>query len=268
MDDFASICETIAAMLSQLPAKIAPSLDGAEPLTDRWVSVHRDASVFFNPRTDPVMPSDLSHGVHVATIGDVWDCTRPHFVGLGLRTATLSDIRSAGRLPFVSTERALFVTIAMLRTFAPSRESAQMFASWHPKERRWIQWGSGFSSKTQHECEQEDFSIKVGMALSVQFTRRYYWHVKLGYPQARARLALATNATEARKLFAARDLPEGKQRRAALRHWVAEHYRRAREVEVRSHFRGAERFNWDGMQCEITPSEYDRDRVGALPSEV
>jgi hypothetical protein len=263
MHNFADVCEEMAGMMSMLPARHAPELDRAAPTTRRWHAVadHAAHQGLLNPfdKEFRPMPTDLSRPVRSALINDFVDTSKPYYAGYGFRAARALDLRAAGRIPFPSPQPTLVATIAILRALEPTREIRRAFTTYHPKEQRWICWGG-----PRRELERgDDFDRMVNFAVSMQFSQRYTWRVLLGY--GRARVALDTNGAEARKLFAARDLPAGRERRSAIRHWVTEHYREAGEVPVRSHFRGAELFAWDGMTCEVVPSEYDSDRVGAHP---
>jgi hypothetical protein len=266
MIDFAEVAETMAAMLALLPAKHARTFDGAEPITRHWVAAvggGEEMPIFLNPDHETVLPSDLSRPVRHRLINDMNDHTA-YYLGFGIRTAVRAELRN-GRQPFPSKQPTLVVTWACLRELAPSREISEHFVSWHPTEQQWVTWRHGGKIDRFND---EWVNNAVRLALAMQFSNRYWWRVLLSYPGSGARLALRTTSERARKLFAARDLPPGRERRAALRHWVTEHYRSAdtAPIAVRSHFRGAEGFAWEGLQCEIEPSEYDRDRVGASPA--
>ena len=111
----------------------------------------------------------------------------------------------------------------------------------------------------------EKFGIQV--TLGLQFTQRYYWRVLLGY-QGHPRIGFMTDAAGAHATFRLRDIPEGRQRRAALKHWVTEHWRQDRtdpalERQVRAHLRGASEFTWNGFRCALRPSSYDEVREAA-----
>lgn len=59
-----------------------------------------------------------------------------------------------------------------------------------------------------------------------------------------------------REVFRLREVPPGKQRRQALRHWVAEHWRQTRsdpdtEFRVREHLRGATEFRWGDLSVKV-----------------
>lgn len=107
-------------------------------------------------------------------------------------------------------------------------------------------------------------------AKSVHFQRRYRWRVVLGHSEG-VTVSLTTDPTGASEVFRLRDVPPGKTRRAALLHWVERHWRRTRsdptvERSVRASLRGCASFVWNGLKCEITPSEYDSERL-ALEAE-
>jgi hypothetical protein len=108
----------------------------------------------------------------------------------------------------------------------------------------------------------------VTIQCGVAFTRQFFWGVELGW-EGSPTVRIPTDALGVREVFRLRDLPEGKGRRAALRHWVEEHWRKSRtealgapveELLVREHLRGATRFDWRGLVCTIHPSLYDLKR--------
>lgn len=95
--------------------------------------------------------------------------------------------------------------------------------------------------------------------------REYLWSVLLA-EGAGPRARFTTDASGVREAFRLRDIPAGKSRRAALRHWVTGHWRtRKRESAadrawVREHLRGATEFAWNGLRCRIEPSREDLRR--------
>lgn len=110
--------------------------------------------------------------------------------------------------------------------------------------------------------EQINSSISVGLAVAL--TERYSWHVAFGVAEDGPRLLLPTNPGGCLSLFRDREKSET-GRRAALRHWVSNHYRdietsQADLVYVRDHLRGATNFDWRGLHCEILVSQFDLER--------
>lgn len=83
---------------------------------------------------------------------------------------------------------------------------------------------------------------------------RLRWTVRLGVSGG-ASVSLFTDPQGAAETFRLRDVPAGAARRAAIRHWVEGHWRKNRgsagEHEVRKHLRGASKFQWNGLSCEI-----------------
>lgn len=113
-------------------------------------------------------------------------------------------------------------------------------------------------------------------ALSVIFSaalvERYAWHVAFGFNDGGPRLVVPTNPRGCLDLFRSRDLAAGERRRAALRHWVNSHYRNRSEdpgavAYVRDHLRGATRFIWNGLDCELMVSAYDLEKDEAFRAQ-
>jgi hypothetical protein len=106
----------------------------------------------------------------------------------------------------------------------------------------------------------DDVRMLMGLALNI----RYKWSVWLSYGWG-PRLRFITDPHGAREAFRLRDIPEGRQRRAALRNWIVGHWRQTRDDPesaswVRKHFRGAQEFTWNDLRCRIQPSDYDLEQ--------
>jgi hypothetical protein len=105
----------------------------------------------------------------------------------------------------------------------------------------------------------------INTAIALAFNARYDWHVRLGY-EGTPTVRIPTDDKGVRSLFANRDIAEGHDRRAALKHWVGEHWRRNRlddgetESLVRRYLRGEVAFTWGGFSCSLEPSRYDLDK--------
>lgn len=108
----------------------------------------------------------------------------------------------------------------------------------------------------------------VSLAHGIELRREYLWSVMLG-EQGSPRTRFVTDPLGVREAFRLRDIPPGRERRAALRHWVREHWRRkGRESAqdrawVRAHLRGATEFTWSGLRCRVEPSREDVRRSAA-----
>jgi hypothetical protein len=100
------------------------------------------------------------------------------------------------------------------------------------------------------------------------------WRVLLGW-DGYPRITFVTDAAGVREVFRLRDIPDGKARRIALRHWVTSHWRKTQDEDVdhkvRAHLRGATEFRWNGLSCKIIPSIEDRqtntERLGLRAPE-
>jgi hypothetical protein len=89
-----------------------------------------------------------------------------------------------------------------------------------------------------------------------------YWRVATRFDSVCPSLTLLTDPTGVKEFWKLRDIPEGKQRRAALLHWVESHWRQNRkdpDVEgyVRKHLRGQQELTQGQFSAKITPSEID-----------
>lgn len=108
--------------------------------------------------------------------------------------------------------------------------------------------------------------VDMGLAQGISLRREYLWSVLLGeegVPRAR----FVTDPVGVRAAFRLRDIPPGKARRAALRHWVQQHWRKRRDASasdrafVHEYLRGATDFSWNGLGCQIEPSREDQRRA-------
>lgn len=107
-------------------------------------------------------------------------------------------------------------------------------------------------------------------ACSVAFSLRYEWLVVIG-AEDNASILVPVERMACKELFRLRDIPEGKARRAALLHFVTQHWKRSRSqapaedpaVFVREHLRGQTKFTWNGLTCEVIPPKYDVERLAA-----
>lgn len=97
------------------------------------------------------------------------------------------------------------------------------------------------------------------------------WSVDFSYPNSPA-IKLTTDPSGVREMFRLRDIPEGRTRREALRHWVSGHWRQDRkdsdvEVKVREYLRGQTDFSWYGMKIRINVPRGERIREKRIIEE-
>lgn len=132
-------------------------------------------------------------------------------------------------------------------------------------------WAPGLKS-FDHSLEyNEELGARGLLGLFLARQKRQQWRVYLGL-EGRPGLELPTTPHGASEVFRLRDIPEGKDRRLALRHWVAEHWRTRpslpdEEYQVREHMRGVQDFMWSGLRCKITPSRVDQERDQAAKEQ-
>jgi hypothetical protein len=245
------------------PALDLRQWDAMQPITDTYAEIMKakQASERGSILTN-VQPSDLGRPIRYATLSDAWEedgrkrNARSGYVGAFCRQAQLHELRGV-RLPFISAHHC-FAGLVLI-TQHGTYEGCVRMCSFHPRERVWITWDQGRGE----QWKMDQFGRQMHMHLGMQFSARYDWHVRLGLPGA-PRLSLPCSPEEARALFKTRDLPPGKERRAALRHWVSEHMRGRgtdEPVAVRQHLRGSTEFTLDAIQCELVPSDFDREKL-------
>lgn len=117
------------------------------------------------------------------------------------------------------------------------------------------------------ELERVHPAVAIGMALR----HRYEWAVVLGL-EGSPSVRFVTDPTGIKDMFRIRDIPEGRDRRAALLAWITDHWRQNRddpdlEVYVRKHLRGATSFTFKGMKASIIPSQFDVEKLNRFISE-
>lgn len=99
-----------------------------------------------------------------------------------------------------------------------------------------------------------------------QVSSEYNWHVVVGSVDGKSSVKLPCSPSVALDFLSLRDVPAGRQRRSALRHWVTGHTRKLsdeREVDVREHLRGRTYFKWDDLKGYVEPALHDLRKVGA-----
>lgn len=114
---------------------------------------------------------------------------------------------------------------------------------------------------TDNADHRSKMARSVAMAFSLALTERYQWHAAFGAYEG-PRLLLPTSSAGAANMFKDRDKLAAHSRRSALRHWVNNHFRSAEEniTYVRDHLRGATKFFWKDLPCELMVSEFDMEK--------
>ena len=130
-------------------------------------------------------------------------------------------------------------------------------------------WFRATGNNAHNKRYAEECTEWMQLIFGYMFRAHYKWTVTLGYPGF-PHIKLDCTPLGAREIFRLRDVPEGKQRRAALHHWVNEHSRRKRKadsdeyIKVMDYLRGTTKFHWNGLNCEINPSPHDIERYAKL----
>ena len=186
---------------------------------------------------------------------------RQHFAISRLRYVNASARRGHVRHVYSVLVEAVLVGVEEDRCIS----NAHYFGWTGSKWRYAGTWG-GYYRPNDPWCALESIPT-IELAHRIAFVRRYDWHVSLGYVDGPT-LSFVTDPVGVREAFRLRDIPNGKSRRAALKHWVNEHWRKRREdpqeaTKVRAHLRGAEQFTWNGMVCRVRPSQFDLERVAS-----
>jgi hypothetical protein len=185
-------------------------------------------------------------------------------------TVTAQQVRGyASRFsPFMTRIDAAMVDRGKL--VSSSHLYAYLGGQWTTAETRTLWSGRNADEATperSHVTDPRD-ADQPRLAASIGLRQRYEWAVALGLEHSPT-IRFATDATGIKEVFRVRDLPEGRDRRAALMTWISDHWRQDRkdadvEVYVRKHLRGSVSFNWRGLVAEILPSQFDieqRDRL-------
>ena len=113
--------------------------------------------------------------------------------------------------------------------------------------------------------EAIDAHRSISIAFSGALSERYEWHAAFGFHPNGPRILIPTSPSGCLKLFQDREKEEGQTRRAALKHWVNQHYRAHSEnddeiIYVREHLRGNTRFIWRGVEVEVLVSAFDLEK--------
>lgn len=220
------------------------------------------------PKNWPVWPLDICYGTFYPEPEpeNGWHCAR--WQVQRLRTTTPKEWRGKAKLvsPWmaISTTSVITVDGKHRGVEVPISFAGGRWVSALPNSIVW--------SGDALNCHPEKMINRGGdrhnrameMAFTMALVPRYHWCVDIGFHGPA--VTFVTDPVGAREVFSLRDLPEGRSRRAALRHWVKEHWRKKRTdplsvAAVREHLRGATQFSWNGLNCRIRPAAYDLERL-------
>ena len=112
---------------------------------------------------------------------------------------------------------------------------------------------------------ENNIGIQAALGQSLALTFRYEWGAQFSFPGS-PKIIIPTTPRGILELFNDRDKKEGEDRRAALKHWVAEHVRKSsggRFHHVIDHLRGQLKFKWRGWDIEIKPAQFDLEKIEA-----
>lgn len=248
------------------------AFDGFDILSDK-IAPEDEVLLIGSPNDAPVWPMD-------ARWAAPFDATRDHGEGAGdgwifKRVATLRPAEWRGKLrrvfprmyerheSYINREGATWGSVVPYGVVGSSLVDAWAYNS--PKSER-LMPGQILGAQTPiPDVEKFDIAIAHG----IELRREYLWSVLLG-EEGLPRARFVTDALGVREAFRLRDIPPGRERRAALKHWVRQHWRQQRadpaaKSWVRAHMRGATDFAWNGLSCRVEPSREDVRRNMALP---
>jgi hypothetical protein len=268
-------------------------IEGARACRPRYFKTHEqvETSPRFFDRAEPLLAAELTHGdkeirtdltprdvrwpmdMRVITRSDDEDLPddappEDHTDLCFLRLRGLDARAARGRLGV-----ALPYPIEFTSAFPKSGESFRILfglaapGHWRDVGRR----GGGMTVRSVSADEDLIYSPRFQIYLGLWALRPRQWRVYFALDEHPG-IELPTDPVGARAAFRLRDLPAGQGRRAALRHWVTEHWRQSRddaaeERLVREHLRGERRFAWHGLHCEITPSLDDQARAATAAAD-
>jgi hypothetical protein len=226
-----------------------------------------------NPISDPdrlifsdVRPNDLE--------GEHWDISflnwneedpeeneRPHYNIHRFRRANLKELRGRPLYSSIVSEHAVALLFPDAKYMTARTYAFYVNGNWLKPDRTFLEYrdSDGLQNlETRNTGLIWERESDPRVALGLQFNSFYEWNVDIRRENS-LELSFVTDPIGAQEIFRLRDIPEGKARRAALRNWVMQHWRKTRDVDVkvRRHLRGAEQFNWNGLYCTIRPSPDD-----------
>ena len=257
LGDFVVDCLDLFTTVKWTKGLVPTGFDGAEILLDADRTHTWDSDVV---RMD-LIDNDLIHRLDYTTITpdeNSW----PGFNRV--RQVRMEEVRGKlGVVMPVMVENSVAMLNSTQRRFITQRPT--IFGM--RRDGAWIPLTQGLEDNVAHA----EMGFWYQSSLGFQFLRQYQWRVYFAYA-GHPGVELPTDPVGAQQVFRLRDIPNGKHRRQALVHWVDEHWRHTRndpmiETQVRSHLRGAQDFDWNGLVCRIRPAEVDLFTAAVLKEE-
>ena len=243
------------------------TLDFGDTLTQEGISggTDEERSALLPPSREITL-LDLKDRLDVCEIADDGTPGVPHGSVAVSRIRVVSPSEYRGAAPFrkhVARIDAAFVD--GLGNFAVSRSG---YVGSH-NGRQWEHITTG--SRLWPAEGRDKVTETINCSSMIQYLRQREWRVVLGYEQSPG-LSLSISPSGAQEVFRLRDIPNGRERRMALRHWVRTYWRKVpgsgEAAEVRAHLRGATNFVWNGLRCSIRvpPEQMDHYTPGPATS--
>lgn len=279
LDQATSIVRWMSTSRPRSGARPLSFYDGAEPLMYDYLmarGVDGNSTQALVHLKGQLTPDDVERRYNVSWVSDVGEYK--DFVKARSPDATLDDMESTRHEKY----RAAFVRV---RTVSPKACRGLVRAVWPlTVEVSTAMCGvdgthigcstyAGWTGSAWKPCgvgnnlwNDSDAVQRATVATALQYGQRYDWRVHLGLNDGPA-IAFITDPIGVCEAFRLRDIPDGAARRAALLHWVSEHWRKKRSgsendlVKVKQHLRGKRDFSWNGLVCRIRPSAFDEQRL-------
>lgn len=125
--------------------------------------------------------------------------------------------------------------------------------------------GSGFYSQTKTEFIDPSMTAEhAQLLIGFQFTQNMFWHADIKLSPYQPAIRIPIDSLSLSELFKDRDKSES-GRKAALKAWVSEHWRRQpmknTDILISSYLRGRANFTWRGLNVQLLPSADDLKKI-------
>lgn len=247
---------------TKLPKPVISKYDGFEIIDSRISKDDDELHIPDNLGDVPFWPMDARAGV----------CTDTFWLFKSIRTTSAKEWRGKVKMTpsrmIEICETGVYPTGETFSSVCPygvmGGKLVELFVHNHPMAGIRVHPGDVYSrgSSFVDDIDKNTPLLDYQIGQAIELRREYLWSVVIGeegIPRAR----FSTDPIGIREAFRLRDIPPGKARRAALRHWVREHWRKNRTTSaadrafISAYLRGATLFTWDGLSCEIQPSRDD-----------